>query len=432
MATSEFTSGPLRDLSARELGVSGFSDFELLSDGGHNRVYRAMADGKRVVLKVAKEEEGNAARNRLLLQREYDIMHAIDCLYVVKTWQMTDVPELGRAIVMEYVAGRTLDCYLKEKPSFAERRRIADELMEALIYLHERQVVHGDLKSSNILITDAGNHIRLIDFGFADTDAYIAKNIGTSPSIADTMPVDSDHLPIAKDIYALGKILERLFPRRLRMIVRRCCSAKHVRRYASVRRINTAVHRYWQMMRLMPLLFAGLLVVAALLWLSRSEESMPQPLPDQPMTDSIWQEDSLYHMCADSIADIPEKTKNTTAVPLSRSDKSVPRPLPDQPIADSSWLSVKEEAEKQYKSLFQVYADSLAGMTEKTMNAAIPLLGGYGDKMLEEHKRLMQTYPQYEEPLQELYMYILSRDHLRLRNICEDYPLIYSDWNGKK
>ena len=250
MANSEFTSGPLRELSARELGVSGFSDFELLSDSGHNYVYRAMLDGKWVVLKVAKEEEGNTSRNRLLLQREYDIMHAIDCLYVVKTWQMTEVPDLGTAIVMEYVAGRSLERFLEEKPSLSTRQRVADEVMEALMFLHERQVVHGDLNSNNILVTDAGDHVQLIDFGFADTDAYIAKNIGTSPSIAEAVPEENGHLSVGKDIYALGKILELLFPKKLRLVIRRCCSEKN--RYSSVREVRAACRRYWRMRWLVP------------------------------------------------------------------------------------------------------------------------------------------------------------------------------------
>lgn len=382
MAVSEFTSGPLRYLSARELGTSGFSDFELLSDSGHNRVYRAMSDGKWVVLKVAKEEEGNTARNRLLLQREYDIMHALDCLYVVKTWQMTDVPDLGTAIVMEYVAGRTLDRFLQDKPSLSERRRVADELMEALIFLHERQVVHGDLKPGNILITDAGNHVRLIDFGFADTEAYIAKNIGTSPSIADAMPTQNEHLSVSKDIYALGKMVDLLFPKRLKIIVRRCCSVSLTRRYSSVRQIRAAVHRYWRMMWLLPLLFAVLLAVTTWLWLPPYNKPASQPLLEQTTVDSVW-------------------------------------------------LRVKEEAEKQYNSLFQVYADSITGMPEKTMNTAIPLLSRYGNKMLEHHNLLLQTYPQYEEPLQELYSSRLNHEYLRLRNLCEDYPMIYSDQRDK-
>ena len=391
MAVSEFTSGPLRDLSARELGASGFSDFELMSDSGHNRVYRAMADGKRVVLKVAKEEEGNTARNRLLLQREYDIMRAIDCLYVVKTWQMTDVPELGRAIVMEYVAGRTLNRFLDEKPSLAERKRVADELMEALVFLHERQIVHGDLKSGNILITDAGNHVRLIDFGFADTDAYIAKNIGTSPSIAAAVPVENGHLSVAKDIYALGKILEALFPGRMRMIVHRCCAAVPARRYTSVRQVRVAVNRYWRMMWLLPLIaLIGIIVALVITFF---------PHQVNPVAPTVVQD---------------------TVVVIT------------QLASDSAWLNVKYEAEKQYDSLYRLYADSLSNMPEKTMNQAIGLLSRYAGRMLEQHNQLLQSYPQYEDPLQELYISSLTRDHLRLRTLCEDYPLIYPDHSDKK
>lgn len=391
MAVSEFTSGPLRDLSARELGASDFSDFELLSDSGHNRVYRAMADGKRVVLKVAKEEEGNTARNRLLLQREYDIMRAIDCLYVVKTWQMTDVQDLGRAIVMEYVAGRTLNRFLDEKPSLAERKRVADELMEALVFLHERQIVHGDLKSGNIMITDAGNHVRLIDFGFADTDAYIARNIGTSPSIAEAVPEENERLSVAKDIYALGKILEALFPGRMRMIVRRCCAVVPDRRYTSVRQVRAAVHRYEQTIWLLPLIvLIGISIALVLTFL---------PHQVNPVAPTVVQD---------------------TVVVIT------------QPAADSAWLNVKYEAEKQYDSLYCIYTDSLSNMPEKTMNTAAVLLSRYGNKMLERHNQLLQSYPQYEEPLQELYISSLIRDHLRLRTLCEDYPLIYPNHIGKK
>ena len=66
MASNEFTSGPLRDFSSIEAGTFGFSDIELLSDSGHNNVYRAKMSGKWVVLKTAKQEEGAFTRNQLL------------------------------------------------------------------------------------------------------------------------------------------------------------------------------------------------------------------------------------------------------------------------------------------------------------------------------------------------------------------------------
>ena len=377
MEQNNFTSGPVRTLSLQELGVDCLTDYELLSDSGHNLVYRAQMGGKWVVLKAAKPTEGELTRNRLLLEREFEIMHRLDSIYVVQTIAMVDNQQLGRAILMEYVHGRPLDRFLAENPSLSERRRVADELLEALIFLHERQVVHGDLKPSNILITDAGNHVRLIDFGFADNDAYIAKNIGSSPSVATTVPSGNEYLSVAKDIYALGKILQMLFLGRMRGIIRRCCSVKPTQQYESVRQVRAAVQRYWRMRWLLPVLSGVLLAVAALLWLSRSYEPLQQPVAESPSVDSVW-------LCA------------------------------------------RNEAEEQFASLCQIYVDSLRFVPEKTMNAAIPLLSNYGNRLLEERNRLIETYPQYENSLHQFYLSRLLRDYQRLRNICEDYPLVYS------
>ncbi len=298
MAKTDFTSGPLRELSAKELGTSGFSDFELLSDSGHNHVYRAMTDGKWVVLKVAKEEEGNTARNRLLLKREYDIMHAIDCLYVVKTWQLAEVPEVGTAIVMEYVEGRTLERFVQENPSLSERRRVAAELMEALAFLHERQIVHGDLKPSNILITDSGNHVRLIDFGFSDTDAYIAK------------------IAIEHDNEALKKIVKLLFPGRLNYIIR------------------VAILRRWRLKWFLPVLIGVLIAVMAVLIRPHyTNDEKPVGIADTVVlatpsaVDSAWlnlekqasgQCQKLYRLYADSLTNMPDKSLNEGVAMINR------------------------------------------------------------------------------------------------------------------
>jgi len=379
MDTNSFTSGPVRPLSSQELGVDHLTDYELLSDSGHNLVYRAQMGGKWVVLKAAKPTEGEQTRNQLLLEREFEIMHRLDSIYVVQTISMVDDPQLGRAILMEYVHGRSLDKFVAENPSSTERRRVADELMEALIFLHERQIVHGDLKPSNILITDSGNHVQLIDFGFADNEAYIAKNIGTSPSISTEEQLPTDVLLPERDIYALGKMLALLFPHSAKPIIRRCL-ASDSHRYSSVRQVRAALHRYWRMMWLLPVMMAVLLAIVAFLWLSPSDEPSPKQMTEQHSV-------------------------------------------------DSTWLNQKYEIDKQYTSLYITYADSLSHMPEKTMNAAIYKLSGYANELLKEHKHLTDAYPQYEDSLQELYLMHLLRDYNRLRSICEDYPLIYSNAN---
>lgn len=387
MDTNSFTSGPIRPLSSQELGVNHLTDYELLSDSGHNLVYRAQMGGKWVVLKAAKPDEGEQTRNRLLLEREFEIMHRLDSIYVVQTISMVDDPQLGRAILMEYVHGRPLDLFVTENPSAAERRRVADELMEALIFLHDRQIVHGDLKPSNILITDSGNHVRLIDFGFSDNEAFIAKNIGTSPSISTEEQLPTDVLLPERDIYALGKILSLLFPHSLKPVIRRCLASDRSR-YISVRQVRAALHRYWRMRWSMPWILAITTIIAFVI--------VFQPNPTET-------------------AQISEIQTDTEVV------------VPAKPAVDSIWLNLKYEIDKQYTSLYITYADSLSHMPEKTMNAAIYKLSGYANELLKEHKYLTDAYPQYEDSLQELYLAHLVRDHNRLQSICEDYPMIYSN-----
>ena len=387
MDTNSFTSGPIRPLSSQELGVNHLTDYELLSDSGHNLVYRAQMGGKWVVLKAAKPTEGEQTRNQLLLEREFEIMHRLDSIYVVQTISMVDDPQLGRSILMEYVHGRSLDKFVAGNPTSTERRRVADELMEALIFLHDRQIVHGDLKPSNILITDSGNHVRLIDFGFADNEAYIAKNIGTSPSISTEEQLPTDVLLPERDIYALGKILSLLFPHSLKPVIRRCLASDRSR-YISVRQVRTALHRYWWMRWLMPWILAITTIIAFVIVF------LPNPT---------------------ETAQISEIQTDTEVV------------VPAKPAVDSIWLNLKYEIDKQYTSLYITYADSLSHMPEKTMNAAIYKLSGYANELLKEHKYLTDAYPQYEDSLQELYLAHLVRDHNRLQSICEDYPMIYSN-----
>lgn len=387
MDTNSFTSGPIRPLSSQELGVNHLTDYELLSDSGHNLVYRAQMGGKWVVLKAAKPTEGEQTRNQLLLEREFEIMHRLDSIYVVQTISMVDDPQLGRSILMEYVHGRSLDKFVAGNPTSTERRRVADELMEALIFLHDRQIVHGDLKPSNILITDSGNHVRLIDFGFADNEAYIAKNIGTSPSISTEEQLPTDVLLPERDIYALGKILSLLFPHSLKPVIRRCLASDRSR-YISVRQVRAALHRYWRMRWLMPWILAITTIIAFVI--------VFQPNPTET-------------------AQISEIQTDTEVV------------VPAKPAVDSIWLNLKYEIDKQYTSLYITYADSLSHMPEKTMNAAIYKLSGYANELLKEHKYLTDAYPQYEDSLQELYLAHLVRDHNRLQSICEDYPMIYSN-----
>lgn len=391
MDTNSLTSGPVRPLSSQELGAERFTDYELLSDSGHNLVYRAQRGGKWVVLKAAKPNEGEQMRNKLLLEREFEIMHRLDSIYVVRAHAMVDDPQLGRSILMEYVHGRPLDRFIAENLSSTERRRVADELMEVLIFLHEHQVVHGDLKPSNILIAYSDNHVRLIDFGFSDNEAFIAKNIGTSPSISSPEKLPTDVLKPERDIYALGKMLALLFPYSAKTVIRRCTSANG-KRYASVRQVRSALHRYWRMRWLLPMLAFFAIAAACLV--------------------CFW----------------PQKQEVSHVVEYHTDTVVVIQPA--QPEVDSVWLKLKVKTDKQYTSLYHTYADSLTNMLVKTMNEGSAMTNRYATQMHQMRDNFAKSYPQYEEQLHKQYLATYTRDLPRLEIIYKDYPIMLVNLNG--
>jgi serine/threonine protein kinase len=90
-------------------------------------------------------------------------------------------------------------------------RRLAHalELLDALEYLHRRGVVHGDLKPSNVLVSDG--HARLVDFGLslygdaARTGARWGTPAYMAPELLAGAPPTS-----ASDLFAAGVILFEL------------------------------------------------------------------------------------------------------------------------------------------------------------------------------------------------------------------------------
>jgi serine/threonine-protein kinase len=117
-------------------------------------------------------------------------------------------------MVMEWVEGRLLRQALSEQGKFPPERaiRIAISICDALDYIHRNGVVHRDLKPENIML-DAGDHIKLIDFGIAGkegarrlTFAKLSQVMGT-PDYISPEQVQGKRGDGRSDIYALGAML---------------------------------------------------------------------------------------------------------------------------------------------------------------------------------------------------------------------------------
>lgn len=226
-----------------EVSPNAFYDIEVLNATGRNIIYRAKKAGKWFVLKGVKTLEGSIARNEHLLKREFDLFNKLDSNEIVKCWALERIDEVGLCIVMEYVDGRTLQEFLQEKPSKKARKQVLNELLQAIDYIHRSQVIHQDLKPNNILITNNGNHVKVIDFGLSDgEDYYTNKNLGFSDRFAAPEQLKKEStIDLRADVYALGKIIDTIFPNKYRSIKAKCCQHNREKRYQSVADIQKAI-----------------------------------------------------------------------------------------------------------------------------------------------------------------------------------------------
>ena len=223
-------------------------------------IYRVTSDGKYWLLKAA--SPGSSA----LIRREYELLRNLSHPSVVSAAAFLEDSPVGPAILMEYVQGKTLEKFLDGDTPFSTKWKLLMQILRAVEYIHKKGLLHNDIKASNIMVADVGEDIKVIDFGFAETEAdYLNKKLGgTAGASAPEVMAGTTSLPslASSDIYSLGGIIRRLFPCRFRAVVNKCLRQDPTRRYRSVDALRRAILRA----RLMPAALAA--VIAALAFIA--------------------------------------------------------------------------------------------------------------------------------------------------------------------
>ncbi len=216
-----------------------FSNFELIhnSKNGYSELYKAKRYGKWYVLKHLTDKEKDNPRYQSLLEKEFDIAIQLSHQNVVQTVTFEDIPQLGICIVQEFIDGVTWnDFFSKNNISKKETFRILGELCDALTYIHNKQIVHRDIKPNNILITRDGHHVKLIDFGLADKDDFdILKEPAGTTAFASPEQQKRNKIDNRSDIYALGKIIQDISYQsfKIKRITKKCLEENPEKRFSS-------------------------------------------------------------------------------------------------------------------------------------------------------------------------------------------------------
>ena len=188
----------------------------LLARGGMGVLYLATDErlGRGVVLKVLPAAATRNARARERLQREARLAAALRHPNIVSIHALEEIDGL-LVIVAEYVEGPTLAQVLSEDGPLPRARwqEVARSLAAALSAAHVAQVVHRDVKTTNVVLGRDG--LRLVDFGIAlgqTTDAGGARLTQTGRFIGTPLAQAPEQLEggaatALSDQYAYGLVL---------------------------------------------------------------------------------------------------------------------------------------------------------------------------------------------------------------------------------
>ena len=190
---------------------SDYCNFVELQSSGFFRLVIATRFGRKVMLKTLKEEVKDTLKYKEILRKEFDILMSLnsDNIVNVITWEEAIIG-IGSCIVMEYVDGQTLDKFLANNPTKKDTLIVLAELLKAVAYVHDKQIIHRDIKPTNIIVLSDGHHIKLIDFGLADSEAYeiLKQPCGTEGYVSAEQKCGVND--VRNDIYSIGCIMKEM------------------------------------------------------------------------------------------------------------------------------------------------------------------------------------------------------------------------------
>ena len=165
-----------------------------------------------VAVKILKDEYLDNKEFVAMFEKEAVISKQIKHNNVVNTFEV-GVENGSPYMVMEYVQGRTLKEYITMKGILTEEEavNIAVQICDAMIYAHDKKLVHRDIKSQNILIEKDGT-VKVADFGIAKMTTSATMTMSGSNVLGSVHYMSPEQamgnvVDKTTDIYSLGIVM---------------------------------------------------------------------------------------------------------------------------------------------------------------------------------------------------------------------------------
>lgn len=150
--------------------------------------------GLHMLLSEIEISKGITANSHKNIVSYYDVIDDIDVIY----------------IVMEYCSNGDFSLLLSKKPiKYEYIKYYFNQIMDALKYLCDNDIIHRDIKPKNILVTNDNQIIKLCDFGFAKHNAGLKRVVTVCGSPLYMAPEIYNKVGYSGsvDVWSIGLIL---------------------------------------------------------------------------------------------------------------------------------------------------------------------------------------------------------------------------------
>ncbi|MBS4057880.1 MAG: protein kinase [Bacteroidales bacterium] len=187
--------------------------YTLLSELGHGgmaNVYKAIQKNldRIVAIKIIHSTLLTNSESVNLFHKEAKIAASLKHPNIITIYDEGEINGI-QFIVMEYLDGMDLSKILRNEGVISENKfkSIFIPIAEALQYLHDKELIHGDIKSSNVFVTDDGRPI-LMDFGIAKMKSIKQKMYGSpkygTPEYMSPEQAKNEVIDERTDLFSLG------------------------------------------------------------------------------------------------------------------------------------------------------------------------------------------------------------------------------------
>ena len=192
------------------ISTEGIIKKKKIGEGAQGKVYLYYIPGYgEVAIKSFKEKETDEE-----FLNEVKIISKLNAPNIVRYYGILNNYRRKNWIVMEYIEKNSLYEYIQKKKTkdykidfpYSMRYKFCLEIISGLYLIHEKGIIHKDLKSSNILIS-SNSIAKISDFGHSKVDNSQSYSIGEGTLRWKAPETFTSKFLIESDIYSFGLIL---------------------------------------------------------------------------------------------------------------------------------------------------------------------------------------------------------------------------------